>query len=197
LDPRREKKAWFSMHNASLRGMPLTFVLDDPTLDVQEITWEITVEDGYFYLPWMDSPVVDNGTAYEHHSSDWDTIYVGQSYTFKNGKSIHWNNVAYVDAVNDSFTGKLTYLKAIVRANGNIIGYASVVITSGNGSYREGSESNVYIPLLVACEYFAPIDGKFQDISLENIESKIADAKADRASFVNQYLTRIWGDSDY
>lgn len=193
LDPRRGSRGWSSMANLYFRGLPFTFTLTDHALEGYSITWEVSVQDGYFNMAMEDSPIIKNSSGLESPSQKWGDIFIGQSAEIENRKSLHWHNTPFVDDAPEIFEGELTYMDAIAKAGEHIVGYVAIVITSGPTAENF---SPMYGAFLQKSEYFPPVDGIFQDITLEYVHSRIAAARADESSITNQYLISVWGDPD-
>lgn len=158
-------------------GMPIMLSIEHDSLTDRDVVWELTVQDGEFYL---DSDAVADQITEE---ISWvELAYLGSHFTVKNGTSIQWINDYLVfddDASTKSYHGASTYVDAVIRADGHIVGYIVLEI-AGLPNPLEGYEYDLYAlyePVVVDAEFYPMVNGEFQNVTEEYIDWQIRKAK--------------------
>ena len=156
------KSAWCPYINLICGGITLSFLTEDESLEEHKITYDISanygeiVFDGYQdQTPSSKSGTIDNGgwilwTGYEVmklHSRE-DTT----------------------DMVKEKTGG--VYLDAIIKADGNIVGYAVFEIVCTFPNFP------VYNAVLLHSVFYPKVDGEFQMVTDEYVAEQIANTKA-------------------
>lgn len=159
-------------------GIPIYLSIADESIADTNISWEIRMEDGLFQKS-------DDGNF---HPEDTCEDYLGRHFTVPNNTMLLWSNIYYAPellplpntpvepGMIDEYIGESTYVEAIVRSDGHIIGYAVIEIL-GLPSPLEGYEQYgicCFAPKLVAANYYPKVNGEFQEITEEYILQQIA-----------------------
>ena len=139
----------------SVRGIPLTFQVEDPALNDQDILFHICVNGGEFLL--------------EQEGTPPEIVKLGQDFTITNGETIQWRvSTKEWDSVIER-EGKV-FVDAIILAEGHIIGYAVVQIVAI-------PDSAFYAAVKVKTEYFSKENGGYQSVSEPDIRQRIEKCK--------------------
>lgn len=153
-------------------GLPIRLSVNDERLEGSDIQWEVSVEHGEFYL---DSDAVKDQVT---EDTSWtDLAYLGNHFEVENNTLIQWINYSlHTDGPPDFYLGKKTFVEAIVRADGHIVGYAVIEI---RGQYRVKNYGGCshFLPVLLEANYYPPVDGECQDVSLQYVQKQIRKAK--------------------
>ncbi|MBE6917284.1 MAG: hypothetical protein E7470_05225 [Ruminococcaceae bacterium] len=146
-----------------LYGLPLTLCIEEEQLKGMEITFDVSVEVGEY---WADNMNPKYNKNHNDPVADTDDIKLGKTFTVDNGETIFWiANDLYdkdamggkpfleaVKAYNNKFTTRI-----IIKADGNIVGYAVVFIRyEDDGWFAAYLSKTIYYPL---------IDGGFQNVT--------------------------------
>lgn len=163
--------AWSQALSCSF-GLPIHLFVTDETLVNSHITWEISVQDGEFYL---DSTAVQDQIS---EDTSWlELAHLGNHFTVDNDTLIQWTNDTTIDASNiQIYGGESNYVDAIIRADGHIIGYAVIEIR-GFDVDEYTNQCTRFLAVLIDSNYYPMVDGEFQDVSLAFVKKQLFKAK--------------------
>lgn len=179
----------FAWHDglSSAYGLPIYFSISDPGIDNTSITWEITLDDGDFYMGGEGS-CIPGGTfypdrggeeCYEDENGAWiDPAQLGNHFTIPDDSILLWTNYTTDGIHFNFFTGNHTYVSAIARVDDNIVGYAVIKLIGSPNPLNKLDKNACYTPLLVAANYYPMVNGEFQEITEEYIQQQIQFAKS-------------------
>lgn len=144
------------------RGITLSFLVDEEELQDHDITLEISTNLGEL-----------KGCERKGYPD------LGKSTTVSNGETVYWTGHEILkehDATSETVAQTLdrlggAYIDIIIKADGNIIGYAVVEI----GVVRP--DAHMYCSALKSSVYFPKADGEFQKITEEYVSQQIAAVK--------------------
>ncbi len=151
-------------------GLPLTLYIADDQLSGKTITFDVSVDIGeYIADNWNDKYKKDPNDI----TAKWDDIQLGKAFSVDNGETIYWSNEEIlnkaiswphlsVQAIIDSYDKIKTQI--IIKADGNIVGYAVVMIRYDDGWYTATVPETVFYPL---------IDGEFQTITEKYVRQQM------------------------
>lgn len=159
------KTMWSPILNLISSGITLTLVVDEESLMMHEITYDLSVN----YGELSDSIYnIKNETGYD------DKQVWGKTHTAVNGETIRWDgDELYFDRPQGmSFEEILAeieriHLDIIIKADGNIVGYAVLEMICTN------TKMCVFHAALVDSGYFPKVDGVFQNVSEEYVRELI------------------------
>lgn len=149
---------WTPVMN-SLYGLPLTFNVEDISLQGTEVSFDVEVGHGNFYGD------IHNDKYKKQESDSAATLssaYLGNQFTIDNGETIFWSAVdLYIEAMESGKEiqtlldecGNVIYVDIIIRADDHIVGYAVMQITHEEGWYSASVCETVFYPR---------VDGVFQ-----------------------------------
>lgn len=150
---------WSPFFGATLahRGITFSFLIDEE-LDNHEITFDVSTNCGEL-----------------HGSTKKDYPLLGKTTTIQNGDVVYWRGYEVLEAEGATLDEKIAncggvYLDIVIKADGNVIGYAVFEIGAGR--------SMVFTSSLKASVYFPKVDGEFQTVTDEYVNQQIANAKA-------------------
>lgn len=156
---------------SSIWGLPMQFFVEDKELDGAQITWEITVSGGECYTAdaWTgnDPGKADNGK---------DT-YLGDHFFIENNTLIQWTN--FISSTASVYEGETTYIDAVIRADGNIVGYAIIKLCGQRSPLAEQGNGGIccFAPILVKSEFYPKVEGDYQNVTEDYIIQQIRKAK--------------------
>lgn len=102
-----------------------------------------------------------------------ESKFYGKEVELPNNSTIYWNNLS--DYNQDELLFNITaYLDIIIRANEHIVGYAVIKIYP----VTEFKQGHVYSAKMLKSVSFPKVDGEYQNISLDFIESEILNIKS-------------------
>lgn len=156
------KGAWSPRINLICEGIRLSFLVEDEMLEGHKITYDISVNYGEIEFGYKQEDVT-----------------LGKNGTIDNGETICWTGyeVIRLHTMHDTTeeikakTGGV-YLDVILKADGNVIGYAvfEIVCTL--------PELDLYHAVLQHSVFYPKVEGEFQTISAEYVAQQIASAKS-------------------
>lgn len=150
------RPVWCPVVNWLSSGIPLSFQVPDDCYGSANITMDIIVDYGEFYI-W------DNGKQ----------IFVGDTMTIDNGETIFWgafdDRKVVVDNVglNGNF-----YADIIIRADDQTVGYGVITFL-----YTEDRSLPLYFVEGFVAFSFPMVDGELQDVSEEYVRERIEEYK--------------------
>lgn len=131
-------------------GLPIQFELGDLQLAQENITFHISMDSGF---------LIGDITLDKYKEHSWDetgtveSATIGESAQISNGETVYWQGSLDGDSQND-----VVYGKVIIMGETAILGYGVFGIT-----FNPVTEA--YSADTLLCEYFAPVNGEYQEIS--------------------------------
>lgn len=102
-----------------------------------------------------------------------ESKFYGKEVELPNNSTIYWNNLSDNNE-NELLFNITSYLDIIIRSNEHIVGYAVIKIYP----ITEFKQGHVYSAKMLKSVSFPKVDGEYQNISLDFIESEILNIKS-------------------
>lgn len=136
----------WSLAISSRPGLPLKLSADE----YPNVTFEVSVDNGKLLL-WENNKISAMSSPFE----------------VENGTTIYWTNIYRAD---EKYMGTTAYINIIIRDGKNILGYAVVNIYTSD---LENAPAQSYYAKLLKSVSFPKVDGKYQKITSEYVQSEI------------------------
>lgn len=162
---------WF--HGMSSRpGFEMILNLQDPSFSDMDITYQVSVDGGEFFSPHDTSQISDVPWVV--------STYLGQEFCIQNGEQICWRPIQRDVAVTrqelldgaplpswDLFSGDCAYVKIIIHANNEIVGYAVIAIL------LDADIPGCYTATVLEALCYPPVDNQMQSITDMYVQRQI------------------------
>lgn len=159
---------WWKGMNSEV-GIPLKYVAEDDALLDSKVTFQIRVNGGEFFGDrhldkYKENPNDSVGTM--------DSSYLGTDFQIDNGETVSWSCLYNRDYLAACDKDGGVFAEAIIRADGQIIGFSVVQI-------HTDSDNIIYYATLVASVYYPKKDGAYQPVTEEYVRQEIANCRAE------------------
>ena len=160
------------MSSAVAWGIRLDFLIDDPNMPLEKQELSVTVNRGVlhrdFYKVYWDTRLDENPPKF------FETTYLGNSGTFAADEGMCWTEgdlraTDFGEPDEDGYGHGGVYLDVVIRVEGHIVGYAVVEMVDCGGL--------MICAELIASEYFPMVNGQYEQITQEQVNAYIAQAK--------------------
>lgn len=168
------KTAWSPIVNLLTRGVTLTLRVDEETLTGHTITYDVSVNCGELYGDVFHEKYREEGDPIG--KENWDNAFWGKHGVGENGETIHWmGDELYFDrdpkiSLEEAIetVGRI-HLDIIIKADGNIVGYAVLEMICTNLNLC------IFNAVLVDSKFYPKVDGAFQNVTEEYVREQIAE----------------------
>ena len=174
------KTAWSPIVNLLTRGVTLTLRVEEKSLSMHELSYEVSVNCGELYGDVFHEKYREEGDPIG--KENWDNAYWGKQGIGENGETIHWtgdelffgreSETTLEEAIEKA--GRI-HLDIIVKADGNIVGYVVLEMICTN------TKVCIFNAVLVDSGYFPKVDGEFQNVTEEYVRELIEEKMASQA----------------
>lgn len=168
------KTAWSPIINLLTRGVTLTLLVEEETLIGHQITYDVSVNCGELYGDVFHEKYREEGDPIGREN--WDNAFWGKHGVGENGETIHWmGDELYFDrdpkiSLEEAIekVGRI-HLDIIIKADGNIVGYAVLEMICTNLNLC------IFNAVLVDSKFYPKVDGAFQNVAEEYVREQIAE----------------------
>ena len=143
---------------SSRPGLPLTL----SAADYQDVIFEVSADGGELLL-WEGGEIIPVSSPFK--AENYTTIYWTALYQTDNGSV-------------DLYTGNRAYINIMLYEGNNIVGYAVVEIRTED-AFDAAEQTYMYYAKLLESVSFPKVDGNYQQITDEYVESEIERIKSE------------------
>lgn len=177
-----DNSRYWSLGVSLYPGLPIFLDVDSKEFSAEKITYDVSVNCGEYVAwreEWIDVPV----------STGHKTV--GKMFSVQNDAALFWKYTSYEYQPDIFYSEQLDriYTKVVIRCEDHIIGYAVLQFNRAygrdvkecypeKGEYWEGKEDlpvDAYFTNLIASVVFPRVNGEYQNITLEYVESCMAE----------------------
>ncbi len=169
-------------YSSHWKGMPLLLSIQDDLYPGMDITLECSVSDGAMRCDVVpldkNSPMYEEYMEYAAYYRQFNT-YLGNHCVIQNNDKLYWrpdtvefDHDNYSFGFNYDFKGAQAFLDIIIRADGQIVGYAVIEFYADLDRFFPNWGYEKYYARVLKTVSFPKVGGRYQNVSKEYVDSQ-------------------------